>query len=199
MSKTQPTSNYLKHTNKNPLQRVLIENFYQTMLNLATPLPISSVLDVGCGEGFTLSKFAEKKIGDTFEGIDYSKDALSIGKRIFPNLTLKHANIYDLPYHSSSFDLVICTEVLEHLKNPHQALKEVIRVSKQYVLLSVPNEPFFMLANFLRGKNVRHFGNDPEHINHWTIFSSQRFIKEQNATIKTIKLPFPWIIFLLTA
>lgn len=183
---------------QNPVQHFLIENFYQTMLNLAQPLDVSSLLDVGCGEGFTLAKFAEKKIGNTFEGIDYSKDALSIGKKTFPNLTLQHASIYDLPYQSSSFDLVICTEVLEHLKNPHQALKEVLRVSKQYILLSVPNEPFFMLANFLRGKNVRSFGNDPEHINHWTIFSFQRFIKKQNAEIKTIRLPFPWIIFLLT-
>ncbi|OGH42867.1 MAG: hypothetical protein A3B53_02360 [Candidatus Levybacteria bacterium RIFCSPLOWO2_01_FULL_42_15] len=198
MSKTQLTNNYLKHMSQNPVQHFLIENFYQTMLNLAQPLDVSSLLDVGCGEGFTLAKFAEKKIGNTFEGIDYSKDALSIGKKTFPNLTLQHASIYDLPYQSSSFDLVICTEVLEHLKNPHQALKEVLRVSKQYILLSVPNEPFFMLANFLRGKNVRSFGNDPEHINHWTIFSFQRFIKKQNAEIKTIRLPFPWIIFLLT-
>ena len=44
-----------------------------------------------------------------------------------------------LPYDDNSFDIVTCLDVLEHLDNPHQALKELIRVSKYSVFISLPN------------------------------------------------------------
>jgi hypothetical protein len=40
--------------------------------------------------------------------------------------------------------------------------------------LGVPNEPYFRIINFLRGKNIEHFGNDIEHTQHW---SSREFAK----------------------
>jgi SAM-dependent methyltransferase len=44
-----------------------------------------------------------------------------------------------LPYDDNSFDIVTCLDVLEHLDNPHQALKELIRVAKYSVFISLPN------------------------------------------------------------
>ena len=93
--------------------------------------------------------------------------------------------------------MVICTEVLEHLENPELALMELKRVSKKYILLSVPNEPFFMLANLLRGKNISRWGNDIEHINHWSFWSFQSFIKSKGVNIAKKFFPFPWTIVLV--
>ena len=196
MSKTQLPSNFRKHTHKNPIQQLLINNFYKTLINVIKPLKAKTILDVGCGEGFSLNKLNENNIGEKLEGIDYSKEAISIGKKLFPNLLLKQGSIYDLPYKDNTFDLVLCTEVLEHLENPKKGLQEILRMSKKYILVSVPNEPFFMMSNFLRGKNVMRFGNDSEHINHWTIFSFQKFLKSKNIRINKLKLPFPWILVL---
>jgi len=197
MDKTQLPTNYVKHTSKNPLQRFLIESFFSSLVFLAKTLNPKKVLDAGCGEGFSLSKLTANKIGEYLEGIENSKEAIAFGKKLFPKANIKLGSIYDLPYEANYFDLVLCTEVLEHLENPQKALSEIIRVSKKYIILSVPNEPFFRLANFLSGKYVKTFGNSPGHINHWNLFSFQRFIKKQNAKIKTIKLPFPWIMALL--
>lgn len=195
MDKAQIPTNYIKHTSKNPLQKFLINNFYSTLVSLAKPLSPKTVLDAGCGEGFTLNKLMLNQIGQSIEGVEYTKEAIAFGKKLFPKANIKHGSIYDLPYKDNSFDLVVCTEVLEHLEDPKKAMSEIARVSKKYVVLSVPNEPFFMLSNFFRGKNLSRLGNEPGHINHWTIISFQNFLEEA-LKIRTSRFPFPWILIL---
>jgi SAM-dependent methyltransferase len=196
----EKTDNYKKHTSKNPIQRLLLWNFFRNLVSLISAKKVDSILDVGCGEGFTLNRLKQEGIGKKLEGIEYSDTAIKIGKKIYPNIKIKKGSIYNLPYADNSFDLVLCTEVLEHLEDPAKGLKELARVSKRYLVISVPNEPFFMLAQLLRGKNWSRFGNDIEHINHWTMFSFPKFVKE-NAGVKIKilkrKFPFAWIILLL--
>lgn len=196
----ETTDNYKKHTSKNPLQKFLIDNFEKTLANEVKKLNVNSILDGGAGEGFTLEYLRKRGIGKTYEGIDFFGKAVKIGSKIHPKITLKQESIYKMSYKDNSFDLVLSTEVLEHLEKPKEALKEIFRVSKKYVLLSVPNEPIFMLSNLMRGKNVSRFGNDIEHINHWTMFGFLRFVKK-NADVKTQivsrKYPFPWIMLIL--
>ena len=189
------TDNYKKHTHRNPIQRFLLDNFYKHVFSLLKTVPSGSILDVGCGEGFTLHKLQEAGIGKKLEGIEYLKRAIALGKKQYPHLLIKQGSIYELPYKANSFDLVLCTEVLEHMDDPKKALSELVRVSKKYLLLSVPNEPFFMLAQLLRGKNWSRLGNDIEHINHWTFLSFQKFIGS-SVTIKKVSIPFFWTIVL---
>lgn len=194
----QATDNFRKHTSKNPIQKILLDNFFNTLVQIIRPRQVSRVLDVGCGEGFTLSRLSEQKIGEHLEGIEYSKTAIEIGRKIHPKLTFKQGDIYNLPYKNNSFDLVISTEVLEHLENPKRALLELIRVSGKYLLLSVPNEPWFRIANFLRGKNISRFGNDVEHIQHWSNHGFSKFVTEvDKVKIIVSKYPFPWTIVLV--
>jgi len=191
------TDNYLKHTSKNPLQKLLIDNFFNNLLAAIKDLKVDSILDVGCGEGFTLQRLYKNKIGKRLEGVDFQKSAIEIGTKLHPDLALKQGNIYNLEYKDNSFDLVMATEVLEHLDDPKKGLKELIRVSKKYLLLSVPNEPFFMIANFLRGKNITRWGNDIEHIQHWTSKGFQKFVESQRVKVIRKKHPFPWTMLLL--
>ncbi len=200
MKNVQITDNYRKHTSKNPVQKFLINNFFKNLANEVQKLDVNSILDAGAGEGFTLEMLRKEKIGKTYEGIDFLKKAVEIGKKVHPKIKLNQASIYELPYKDNSFDLVLSTEVLEHLEDPKKALKQIFRVSKKYVLLSVPNEPIFMLSNFLRGKNVSRLGNDIEHINHWTFFGFEKFVKENvgsKAQILSRRYPFPWTMLVL--
>ena len=166
-------------------------------MSVIKPLKPVKVLDVGCGEGFTLKKLEEKRIGKKNEGIDYSIDAIKIGKKIYPDLNLSRGDIYKLDFSDNEFDLVICTEVLEHLEFPEKAVEELKRVSRKYIVFSVPNEPFFILANLLRGRYIKNFGNHPEHINHWTFLGFEKFLKKQGLTILKRKHPFAWTLLLV--
>lgn len=190
------TSNYQKHISRNPLQKLLIENFYKSLMCLAKSVKPVTVLDVGCGEGFSLVQLQRNKIGRIHEGVDYSHDAIRLGKKLYPKLNIKLANTYNLPYKDSTFDLVICTEVLEHLERPHKALSEIKRVAKKYIIFSVPNEPFFIIANLLRGKYLGTFGNHPEHINHWKSGTFKRFLRKNGLKISCMRHPFPWTMVL---
>ena len=89
MTKTLLPANFLKHTSKNPIQKFLIRNFYFSLISLAKPLKAESILDVGCGEGFTMDKLTKSGVGKTIEGVEYSKEAILLGKKLFPNLTFK--------------------------------------------------------------------------------------------------------------
>lgn len=124
------TSNYRKHITKNPLKKVFIENYHNNLINLISPLNPQRILDAGCGEGFILKKLYENKIGKTLEGVDNFLEAITIGKKLHPYLSLKKGSIYSLRYTTNQFDIVLCTEVLEHLDDPKKALKGIERVSK---------------------------------------------------------------------
>jgi ubiquinone/menaquinone biosynthesis C-methylase UbiE len=189
------TGNFRKYTSKNPIQRFLINNFQKTLFLCLDNLEVKSVLDVGCGEGFILSEFKNRNIGDYLEGFDFSEEALNTGKKLFPYLSLKKGDIYSMPYENSSFDLVICTEVMEHLEEPDKALDEIVRVSKKYCLFSVPNEPIFMMSNLLRGKNICRWGNDIDHRQHWSSRDFENIVKRK-LDVLTVKRPFPWTIVL---
>lgn len=185
------TDNFKKHTSTNTIQQFLIERFFNTLLSEIGACNPVRILDAGCGEGFTLEKLRIRGIGQVLEGIDAQADAVSLGTRTHPNLTIREGSIYSLPYADNSFDVVVCTEVLEHLERPEDALKELHRVCSRFCVVTVPNEPFFQTANFLRGKNLARWGNDIEHIQHWSTQGITKFVQTL-FTVRKVRAPFPW-------
>lgn len=188
------TTNFEKHAKTwNPVSRFFLNNFSMVLLSELKKLKPESILDVGCGEGFTLNKLQKAQIGTKLEGIEYMDDAIQLGKEMHPDLRITKGDIYKLPYKDNSFDVVICSEVLEHLDDPTAALKELKRVSKKYVALSVPNEPLFTIQRILRGKNVLKLGDHPEHIQHWSSRAFKAFVSKY-FTIVSDQTPLPWTL-----
>jgi SAM-dependent methyltransferase len=103
--------------------------------------------------------------------------------------------ITSLGFRSGSFELVLCLEVLEHVPDPLVALAELRRVSSRSCLISVPYEPFFRLANFLRGRRVRQLGNHPEHLHHWGPRRFQAFLS-RSFHVRELHNAFPWLLAL---
>lgn len=96
-----------------------------------------SILDVGGGSGELLDFIGQrKKVKRTLcdisqVGID---KAISLGRAE----NGKVGDIYKLPFKDNSFDVVLCAETLEHLERPEEAVKELMRVAKRHVSISVP-------------------------------------------------------------
>lgn len=183
--------NFRKHTSRNPIQRFLINRFYDALIaELAKAAP-DSILDVGCGEGFALERIRKSGVGKKLEGVDVSPDAIERGREMHRALTLKQGDAYSLPYQDGAFDAVLCCEVLEHLERPDDALKELWRVAKRYCIITVPHEPWFRIANLLRGKNLSRLGNDVEHIRYWSARGITALVGSYFA-VRTVRHPFPW-------
>lgn len=187
----EKTTNLTKHENSNPISKFFLDNFKSLLLSKVKALKPESILDVGAGEGFTLEMFRKNKVGKKLEGIEYMDEAIKFGNQLHPQVKIKKGDIYKLPYKDSSFDLIICTEVLEHLDNPIKAVEELKRVTKKHIILSVPNEPLFTIQRFLRGKNMFKLGDHPEHIQHWSSGKFEKFVRE-HLLIKEVSTPLPW-------
>jgi len=190
------SSNLRKHTSGNPLQRALLDRFHRAAAGLLAhvrPAP-RHILDAGCGEGFAMQAVLGG-LGAPVVGLDGSPGALRVAERLNPGRRFAAGDLLDLPFPARSFDLVVCMEVLEHLDDPAAGLAELCRVSAGWLLLSVPNEPLFRGANFLRGKNVLAWGNDPGHVNHWSAGAFRRFAS-RHCTILASRTSFPWTLAL---
>ena len=96
------------------------------------------VLDVGCGPGWSVLAFLMH--GKQAQGIEPCKYLFGEELRVPAGLGIvKQASIVDIPCPADSFDMVFCTDVLEHVqeKDIHQALTELVRVSKKYIFCSI--------------------------------------------------------------
>jgi len=181
-------------TNKyfNLLTRRITNSFSKNILNDIKKLNINSILDVGCGTGYLTNKIYS--IVPNVIGCDIDSKRLQLAKEYAAGKIKFIQNMSTtLPFPDRSFDLVTCFEVLEHVSNYSDLVKECKRVSKKYVMFTVPNEPYFRLANLLRLKYISRFGNHPEHINH---FNKHKFklTLSKNLNVKRVKLnSFLWV------
>jgi len=111
----------------------LLSKSEQKRINLfLSKIPICNrVLELGCADGRIIDNVkADYKIGIDF----VIKPLKNVKAKVYVS------NISDLPFDDNSFDVVISSEVLEHLdtKTFHKALKEMNRVSSKYIIISVP-------------------------------------------------------------
>ncbi|HEX3963905.1 MAG TPA: class I SAM-dependent methyltransferase [Trebonia sp.] len=101
----------------------------------------ASVVDIGCGDGMATDLAARANPGHRFVGLDWSADALRQAQA--RGLTLVRASVESagLPIASASADVMIMSELIEHLVDPDSVLEEAWRVLKPggTLLLSTPN------------------------------------------------------------
>jgi len=189
--------NLQKYLNPNPVQRWLMERFYARVLAWVKTTGARCILDVGCGEGFTLRKLRGHGVKAAMFGVDISASALAWNHAHgIAQSPVNLADAHHLPFPDNSFDLVLCLEVLEHLPDSSLGLHELLRVAHDYVLVSVPHEPFFRGANFLRLKHLRALGNDPEHLHTYSGRAFRRLVSAQGKVVWHGR-SFPWQIALV--
>lgn len=97
------------------------------------PDDVKTILDVGCGNGAIINTLRER--GFNCFGVDINKEGLKYVK-----CKKKQMSCNKLYFKNNSFDLIICSEVLEHLslKVYIETLKELQRVAKKYIIVVTP-------------------------------------------------------------
>lgn len=115
-----------------------------------------TLLDVGCALGELV--WFTSRLGIKSKGVDISSEAISqLNSSLKPSC--KVGSILNLPFPDKRFDVISCLALLEHIpaKKAKKALKELLRVSRKYVLLQI-----CVKDNPLEGN---HYLLDPTHVN----------------------------------
>lgn len=182
-------SNKGKYESRNPLKQAMLHRFLRRVRSIVDASDADVILDVGTGEGLF---WRDTSRLPTVIGVDVRQEALveAGGTGVLPI----RASAFGLPFGDSSFDLVLAMEILEHLPNPEDAAKELRRVARERVVVTVPWEPWFSLAVlFGGGQHWRRLGREPEHIN---AFGPREIESLLGAVFPSVEVTFcaPWMI-----
>lgn len=116
------------------------------------------VLDVGCREK-NLKKYLDKNV--EYVGIDIAGD---------PDV---HVDLEkgSIPFENNSFECVVCADVLEHIDNIHKIFNELVRVSRKYIVISLPNNWNVVKVPVISGKSeLKQYGlpkDEPKDRHKW--------------------------------
>jgi 2-polyprenyl-3-methyl-5-hydroxy-6-metoxy-1,4-benzoquinol methylase len=190
---------YDKYGSTNPVVRRMMENFERTLDELWAKASPSSILDVGCGEGVLIHKWAQRLGDRRVVGIDLEDPAIQAEweKRPAPNLEYKIMKAENLPFADGEFALASAIEVLEHVPDPEHTVAEMARVARGgHLLVSVPREPLWRAMNMARGAYLKDLGNTPGHLNHWSRKGFVELLSRHGQVVAT-RSPFPWTMLLV--
>jgi SAM-dependent methyltransferase len=124
-------------------------------------------LDIGCRDGYWSKKLIKK---------GYAVESVDIEPYFKPARKVNVDN--GLPFENDSFDVVWCSEVIEHLRNPQRSVNEMIRVTKDggKIVLTTPNSYFWLGRIFcLFGLSPQRVQND-DHKHFFDLFSLKKVL-----------------------
>ena len=134
----------------NIIQRIWHPRRFKWISGLAKPVS-GRMLDIGC-DGATLTEIVAEKCKPTeVVGIDLAQESVAYSKKKRPDFQLAVAHAEQLPFGDATFDMVFCSEVLEHVDRPEKMLAEIRRCLKRdgYAIVEVPTETWFFKAIWL--------------------------------------------------
>jgi 2-polyprenyl-3-methyl-5-hydroxy-6-metoxy-1,4-benzoquinol methylase len=189
---------YDKYGSSNPVVRRLMSGFERNLDELLDTASPRSLLDVGCGEGVLVHRWAAR-LGDArVVGIDLEEESIQAGwsQRQAPNLEYRVMEAARLPFADGEFELASAIEVLEHLPDPEHTLGEMARCASSHLIVSVPREPLWRMLNLARGAYWPALGNTPGHLNHWSKRSFVELLSRHGKVVEA-RSPFPWTMLLV--
>lgn len=116
--------------------------FYDEVANVVARLQPSCLLDAGCGTGHLLRAVVDRiPPPERVVGIDQTWAGVAQLASLVPTAEAIVGDVFDLPFENASFDVVLCTEVLEHVRGPELLLAELTRVCRPAgtLVLTVPD------------------------------------------------------------
>ncbi len=142
------------------------------------------ILDAGCGEGAFLEYL---KKGEIY-GFDLVEEAVKKARKKGYKKVIK-SEIYKTPFKDKGFDKTFSIGVFQYLEDPERAFKELLRITKKEMLITVSNFNWFKIKMFFSKKWKKIYGRELKlHSN----FTNQGFLKKlgERNKIKEVKIIF---------
>lgn len=124
--------------------------------NIIARIDFESCLDAGCAQPYLLEELRKK--GKRVSGCDISEKVIEANRRDFPQIEFKAMDIscQGCPT-DKKFDLVISSEVLEHVADWRSAVRNLALMSDRYLLLTVPSGKVHKMDRLVG--HLRHYGS----------------------------------------
>ena len=153
------------------------------------------VLDAGCGEGHLIEKMHSVHRYNKYYGVDITEIALKKAKKRCPYADFYNMDLLRLKFKNETFDVVACSEVLEHIYKYDKAINELKRILKRegYLIITFPNETNWIISRFLL---MRKPIKVPDHVNSFTPSTIKKHIGLEE--VKKENLPFRQLPFFLS-
>jgi 2-polyprenyl-3-methyl-5-hydroxy-6-metoxy-1,4-benzoquinol methylase len=105
---------------------------------------VKTFLDAGCAEGYYVKVVAETQRKTFCVGVDISRAYVEKAKRShdYVNVDYVVCDVENLPFKAKSVDVVLCSEVLEHVLDYQHTILELLRVSKINFVVSFPGHTY---------------------------------------------------------
>ena len=161
-------------------------NFYYAVLDLLESANVltahARVLDLGVYFGYMLRLLQRYHPDAEYHGTETNDTRLAVARELCPFAHIQHGTIDSLDA-AQRFDLVLLTEVLEHLVNPVDALHKVVGIGRT-VLLTVPDGRVDMTEAM---QIHEEFGSYRGHVNFWSP-ESWRYMLERELPNRAIQI-----------
>jgi SAM-dependent methyltransferase len=153
------------------------------IVELCRQTPVSSVLEIGAGDGSVLARLSEMGFGEQLFAAEISSSGVAvIRERNIPRLV--ECMIFDgsrLPWDDGRFDLAILSHVVEHLEHPRQLLLEAARIAR-FVFVEVPTEDISRRPADYRPDSVGHINFYSPRTIRWLVQSCGLRVLKQATT-----------------
>jgi len=148
--------------------------FYNELIDLSIKKGITfenkNIVDIGCGPGALLNELKKRYQNSRLTGLDFSESAILYAKKKMHGISFEIKDICQQQI-DKKYDVIFCTEVLEHLLNPLPFLKKLLTMMTDngVVILTTPNG---RIDNFVG------------HIHFWSPESWSLFLNDQFPNFK---------------
>ena len=106
------------------------------MIDWVMDINPATVAEIGCLDGCYIRKLRELGFGGDYTGTDYTLSYLDLAMTRTPTEKFQREDVRELSFDDNQFDMVMFSDVIQHLAEPAQPLTEVFRSASKYVLLS---------------------------------------------------------------
>ncbi|HVP37001.1 MAG TPA: class I SAM-dependent methyltransferase [Terriglobales bacterium] len=169
------------YNSKNIFKKILSDLLVRNFLILPPKEKKGRLLDIGCGSGEFLNQM--KNFGWEVYGVEINQESADIGNKRGLNIFCGELGGADFP--ENFFDVVVLSQILEHVYSPGSYLEEIHRLLKEggILIVGVPNIGCLEIQIF--GRNC-HALDVPRHLHFFGIASLKNYLEKYGFEIDKI-------------